>query len=93
MAETGPDNPNHVQEHTKSNPKSSAPYLTLNKASLKCAGPLRVIPVVHAFGISTILENQVQIPQIKFRNTRKKVQHLQLHISHQMSPYSDAKVI
>ena len=37
-----PSTLNHLQRHTKSNPKTSSPHLTLNEVLLLCQGHLRV---------------------------------------------------
>ena len=42
MGKLGPDTPNHVYRHTKSNPEFSALHFTLNEVLLKCQDNLRV---------------------------------------------------
>ena len=42
LGKLGPNTPNHVQGHMKSNPKSSAPCFTSSETLLSCQDPLWV---------------------------------------------------
>ena len=71
LEKLGPNTPNHVQGHMKSNSKSSDPYFTSNETLLQCQGPLWVeLYLFHRYsGIGAIWGNLARIPQIMHRDT------------------------
>ena len=90
LGKLGPNTPNHVQGHLKSNPKSSAPCYTSNGTLLLHHYPLWVeLYLFHwESGIGSIWGNWVRIPQIMCTEKWKVIQSLQLLVSYQMRPYS-----
>ena len=71
LGKLGPNTPNHVQGHMKSNPKSLAPCFTSNETLLQCQDPLWVeLYLFHRYsGVGAIQGNWVRIPQITCRDT------------------------
>ena len=86
LGKPNPNTPNHAQEHTKSNPRTSAPHLTSNEVSRLCQGHLRVQLYLscRCSSIRVIWGNRVRIPppQIIWSHTWKVIQSLQFYISH-----------
>ena len=64
LGKLGPNTPNHVQGHMKSNPKSLAPFFTSNKTLLQCQDPLRVeLYLFNMYsGVGAIWGNWARIP-------------------------------
>ena len=86
----GPNIPNHVQGHIKSNPKSLALRFASNKIllyglSYTCLTGTQVFGQFGGTG--------PQIPQIFCRDTWKLIQSPQILISHQLRPYSSVKAL
>ena len=95
LGKLGPNTPNHVQGHMKSNPKSSAPCFTSNETLLQCQDSLWVeLYLFHRqSGVEAIWGNWARLPQITCRDTWKVTQSLQILILHQMGPYSSVQAL
>ena len=95
LGKLGPNTPNHVQGHMKSNPKSSAPCFTSNETLLQCQDPLWVeLYLFHRYsGVEAIWGNWARIPQIICKDTGKVIQSLQLLVLHEMRPYSSVRAL
>ena len=95
LGKLGPNTPYYVQEHMKSNPKSSAPCFTSNETLLQCQSPLwGELYLFHWYlGIGAIWENWARIPQITWKIIWKVIQSPQILILHQMRPYSSVKAL
>ena len=90
----GSNVPNHVHGHIKSTSKASTPHLTSNEALfLKVIYGFSYTCLVGIQALGQFWEKGPEYPQIIMEQHMKKIQSLQLHISHQIKLYSSVKAL